>query len=229
MCHRLIPYRMLPSVVTLSPTANKHATPAPLLFIVTQTELEEYSRFVYKVYAQNNAGDLGWEPSEAEAQSFIAEDQKYFPHSLYVGFKTIEGVLLSTLKITHNKPQLTFPMQEEFGISVSSLADKYHTQPQQFFHLGRLSVDKSRLASSGPGSRELFTRMLYRCLFFTTWTAEGHIFAEAAEPAVHLFEQIGLPMDLVGEPTFHTGTHTYPVVIPPRVINKWLADHYHLM
>ena len=219
---------MLSSITNLSKTGIQQATPRPALVIIGQQELDTFSRFVYRVYEANNAGDLGWEPNEEEVREFIEEDEAYFPSSLYVAFKTWGEVLLSTLKITQYKPALTFPIQKQFGIEVEDLAKRYGASTDQFFHLGRLCVDKARLPNGGPGSRELFTRMLYRCLFFTTWVRSGHIFAEAAEPAVMLFEQIGLPMDLVGDPQFHTGTQTYPVVIPPRVITAWLAKHKHL-
>lgn len=197
--------------------------------IVSRKELATFSRFVYDVYAANNAGDLGWEPNEEEIREFIEEDTAYFPRSLYVWFKAGGTIPLSTLKITHYTPELLFPIEKQFNLPVSELAKRAGISTEEFYHLGRLSVDKNRLSDMGPSSRELFTRMLHRCLLFTTWSPQGTIFAEAALPAVQLFEKIGCPFEVVGDPDFHTGTYTYPVVLRPDVIRNWLASNEDLM
>ena len=195
------------------------------LYQIGKTELSEFSRYVFQQYAYHYHKKYDWEAPASQLVEMQLEDQECFDHAHFFGFRTAQGKLVGSMKITQKAPEMLLPIEEDFQLDLNELIRKRDLKANAIWHLGRFAVDTNELRTKkiGIASKEVLRLLLIHA--FEKMDKDGNdlLVAESDVLIYKLFHSLGINMQLVGEAKMYIGSPTYPVMITGQDIKQWLA------
>lgn len=197
------------------------------MFQVGIESLEEFSTFVFDMYAYHYIRKHGWSPDKSDLDEMIAADTEHFSKSFYLAYRDEKGQIMGTLKATYKDESIIFPIEKDFNLNLEEEVNKRGIYTNTFWHFGRLAINSKELRKQHTdiGSREVF-RELFICGFkMVSYAAGNHMVAESDALIYDLFHEMGINMQTLGEAKYYLGSPTYPVIITSEDILSWLNKH----
>lgn len=171
-----------------------------------------FTRFVFEAYTRAYTRLHGWQPTEADYEALLEEDQRYFNQSYYWFFYCIDEVV-GSLKLTHWHPGMELSMQKHFGIDPMRLSSR------PLWHCGRLAtrwhkemkIDKVRL-------------LPLLCQWAVGFVAAygGVMLAEVDRGVLRLLVRMGLRVQPLAAPAYVVGSLTIPILIDYTDLRQWV-------
>ena len=189
--------------------------------------LQDFSQFVFQQYAYHYTKKYQWSPSAKEAEEMEQEDLQYLNNAVYFGFKNSNQELLGTIKATLKDESITFPFEQDFGISLESIIHQKQVSVDEIWHLGRFAIDSKKIRAQGLPikAKELLKILLIYAFKVITRKPNGLMIAESDVLIYKLFHELGVNMQIVGNVKDFIGSPTYPVIVTGKDIEDWLAKN----
>lgn len=193
------------------------------LFQIGEEDLTNFSDFVFKMYSYHYYKKYSWIPMDNEQNDMRNQDIKQFENSIYFGFKNLENILIGTIKATLKTGRTLFAVEYEFNINVFEVIKEKQLEVNQIWHLGRLAINSKKLKEhdSSLTSKRLIHNLLVQIFGVINKQPNSLIIAESDVLIYHIFRDLGVNMQIIGECQECLGSPTYPVIITD--VENWLT------
>ena len=187
-------------------------------------DIKAFSRFVYNVYQKTYHQQYNWIPTCTAQSELEKEDLRYASDSRFFVCCTRTKEILGTCRITKKNDHLTFPIEDVFKININHLVKRLNLSIEEFWHLGRLSVDKDKLSmySADPKSAAMIMKKLLMASFEVICRSTNNLLiAETDSKVFRMLNQIGINVEMIGLPRHYMGSITLPTIVLAKDLNLW--------
>jgi len=201
------------------------------LWLLGQDTLDEFNRFLYKVYndafAEANGGPLNRE--ELEAQSAL-----FFPRTRMCGVRHGDGTLLGTwgLIVKDLKSDaFQLPIESRYGISAQKIVEQMRAPETKYLFNGwRTAIDKQTLENYGIAKSKsiLLFDLLLKGLHadFESDSKQYLGVAEMEMLVLKYHRRIGIPWEIIGAPIFFWGRDRFPCAFRLAEYKEYMKEHH---
>lgn len=200
---------------------------SPDLLITELTEANEiqaFSRFVFNVYRSTYLEQYNWIPESTTQQLLEEEDLQYAPDSKFFACCTRNLEIIGTCRITKKNNYFTFPIETEFDINLEELINRLSLSVKEFWHFGRLAINKELLRKYSADSRSsivLLKELLMTSFRIICRFESNLLIAETDSKVFRMLNQLGINVEMIGNPKNYMGSETLPTIVAASDLSHW--------
>lgn len=116
--------------------------------------IDEFTRFVYRIFTERISRRQDWQPSDAELQAMIAEERILFESGIFVAALLPDDRLVAAMRVARGQPGLPLPTERIFALDRNALARMWDVPPRAIWHASQMCVDTPQLVAAGYGWRQ---------------------------------------------------------------------------
>ena len=117
------------------------------------SRIEEFTRFIFGVFARQIARRQGWEPTEADLNTLLEEEFRLAPHGVYNGFCLPDGSIIGGIRSIKWHPDVVFPSERIFGVNTVEMAKERKINLKRLWHSSQMGIDNETLRMSKHGKQ----------------------------------------------------------------------------
>ena len=186
--------------------------------------LPAFVRCVFGVYSHVYLERYGSKLYENDYEKMLEEDKLYFSDSVYIGIRLGRPEIIGTIKVSR-KTDLLFPIETDFNINIRDIIREKNMKVCDFWHSGRLAIDKELLHKIAPSLNSL-TILNYLLVYGFGAIVQGNIenvmITEVDSLVYKMLRSRGVGIENVGKGKFYLGSMTYASISAARDLKRWI-------
>lgn len=116
--------------------------------------VDEFTRFVYQIFADRISKRQQWEPNNAELEAMIQEERLLFESGIFVAVLLPDDRLVGAMRGASWRPDLNLATERIFHIDPAVLAHEWGIPPHAVWHVSQMCVDTAALVQAGYGWKQ---------------------------------------------------------------------------
>jgi hypothetical protein len=198
-----------------------------IVYQVAKQNLADFTKFVFNVYAKDYQQKYGWESSQDDLQYMLNEDEQYADESVFIAVKSLSGKIIATVRLSHKaNPNIKFPIETEFGITVQDLYPEKGVKPNEIWHCGRLAIDKDIIKEENININtvKILKMLIYYIGDIAFQKSDNILVSESDHTSYKLMRALGFNMRIVGDGFDYLGSMTYPTMTSAKDYHAWYQN-----
>ncbi|MEQ9364625.1 MAG: hypothetical protein RIF32_10295 [Leptospirales bacterium] len=137
--------------------------------------VDEFTRFVYRIFSERISKRQDWRPTEAELTQMVREERLLLESGIFVAALLPGGELVGAMRAARWRSDVHLATERIFQIDHTALARLWGVPTKAVWHISQMCVDGGALARSGYGWRQgnEIMRRIIRHIFRTGSHLQG--------------------------------------------------------
>lgn len=130
-----------------------------------RSALPEFVEFVFGVFKAQFSERFKMEISDRDYEEFVSDEVAFAGNGMYAALLSGDPPrLVGGFRAVRYDPEIGFPTERIFGVSVPELAEKLATKPENIWHGGCFAMDTRWLMKNGYNVRRIVRRIYFHSL-----------------------------------------------------------------
>lgn len=116
--------------------------------------VDEFTRFVYRIFAERIGKRQEWRPTDAELEKMVREERLLLESGIFVAALLPDDRLVGAMRAARWREDVSLATEQVFRLDYKDLARVWGVEPAAVWHVSQMCVDSEALFQSGHGWRQ---------------------------------------------------------------------------